>query len=97
MQGVRGFVSCSSCRQRKLVPPSPHSGAGANLTYSIRINKDNVTLDSIQPSPLLTAHSVITYDAQNEIFNYTYREATVDLVHLLVGRKGVTFDSSLGP
>ncbi|KAL7932225.1 hypothetical protein V8C35DRAFT_281836 [Trichoderma chlorosporum] len=51
------------------------SGAGANLTYSIKITKDNVTLDSIQPSPLLTAHSVITYDAENEIFNYTYSDS----------------------
>lgn len=51
------------------------SGTGANLTYSIKITKDNVTLDSTQPSPLLTAHSVITYDAEKEIFNYTYSDS----------------------
>ncbi|KAK4064758.1 uncharacterized protein Triagg1_8945 [Trichoderma aggressivum f. europaeum] len=51
------------------------SGAGANLTYSIKMTKNNVTLDSIQPSPLLTAHSVITYDAESEMFNYTYSDS----------------------
>lgn len=51
------------------------SSTGANLTYSIKMTKNDVTLDSNQPSPLLTAHSVITYDAEKEIFNYTYSDS----------------------
>ncbi|KAL7943628.1 hypothetical protein V8C42DRAFT_358895 [Trichoderma barbatum] len=51
------------------------SGAGANLTYSIKMTKDNVTLNSIQPSPLLTAHSVVTYEVENEIFTFTYSDS----------------------
>jgi hypothetical protein len=75
------FVGDWNCYQQGAPSPTGGSGGGggsgvgANLTYTIRITKENVTLDSNQPSPLLTAHSVITYDADKEIFNYTYNDS----------------------
>ncbi|UKZ81697.1 hypothetical protein TrVFT333_009469 [Trichoderma virens FT-333] len=73
------------------------SGAGANLTYSIKITKDNVTLDSIQPSPLLTAHSVITYDAESEIFNFTYSDSGGNSGPGTPGVQARTMDDFLRP
>lgn len=74
---VLPFVGDWNCYQQgeANVSGGGGSGTGANLTYSIKMNRDNVTLDSNQPSPLLTAHSVITYDAEKEIFNYTYSDS----------------------